>query len=206
MGEGRGALNSKKQYNINMQKNTFTTFDISKICGVYPTTVINWINQKKLPSFSTPGGHHRVRAEDLLAFLKEYNFPIPAALSSERKKVLIVDDDEVFAKMMARAFGTRKDLYDVTVLHDGYQALLAVGKSAPDLMVIDVVMPVMDGPTVCQKIKSDAGTKGIKIIAVTGERMAPAGEKLIRRCCDSLLRKPLDVDQLLKRAGELLGV
>jgi len=189
-----------------MKRNTFTTFDISKICGVYPTTVINWINQKKLPSFSTPGGHHRVKAEDLMAFLKEYNFPIPPGLSGARKKVLIVDDDEIFAKMLARAFGTRKDLYEVTVLHDGYQALLSVGKSAPDLMVIDVVMPVMDGPTVCQNIKADPGTKGIKIIAVTGESIAPAAEKLIRKCCDSLLRKPMDIDQLLKRAGELLGV
>ncbi len=189
-----------------MKRNTFTTFDISKICGVYPTTVINWINQKKLPSFSTPGGHHRVKAEDLMVFLKEYNFPIPAFLSSSRKKIMIVDDDEIFAKMLARAFGTRKDLYEVTVLHDGYQALLAVGKGAPDLMVIDVVMPIMDGPTVCQNIKSDPVNKSVKIIAVTGERMAPPAEKIVRKCCDSLLRKPLDVDQLLKRAGELLGL
>lgn len=188
-----------------MAKNTFTTFEISKICGVYPTTVINWINQKKLPSFSTPGGHHRIKSEDLLAFLKEYNFPVPASLSSSKRKVLIVDDDEVFAKMLSRAFATQKELYDVTVLHDGYQALLAMGKTPPDLLVIDVVMPIMDGPTVCQKIKSDQGTKGIKIIAVTGERMSPESEKLVRRNCDSLLRKPLDIDHLLKRAGELLG-
>ena len=147
-----------------------------------------------------------MKAEDLMVFLKEYNFPIPPSLSSAKKKIMIVDDDEIFAKMLARAFGTRKDLYEVTVLHDGYQALLAVGKGAPDLMVIDVVMPVMDGPTVCQNIKADPGTKGIKIIAVTGERMAPPAEKLIRKCCDSLLRKPLDVDQLLNRAGELLGI
>jgi two-component system, OmpR family, response regulator VicR len=191
-----------------MDKKTYTTFDISKICGVYPTTVINWINQKKLPSFSTPGGHHRVKAEDLMAFLKEYNFPVPPGLGavSGRKKVLIVDDDGIFAKMLSRAFGTRKDLYEVSVLHDGYQALLAVGKAPPDLLVIDVVMPVMDGPTVCRNIKADPANKGIRIIAVTGERLAPAAEKEVRKFCDSLLRKPLDVDQLLGRAGELLGV
>ncbi len=188
-----------------MNKNTFTTFEISKICGVYPTTVINWINQKKLAAFSTPGGHNRVKAEDLLAFLKEYNFPVPAYLSGARKKVLIVDDDEIFARMLSKAFGTRKDLYEVSVLHDGYQALLAIGKTPPDLLVIDVVMPVMDGPTVCRQIKADPGNKGIKIIAVTGERLDPAADKAVRRSCDSLLRKPLDVDQLLERASELLG-
>jgi len=189
-----------------MNKKTFTTFDISKICGVYPTTVINWINQKKLASFSTPGGHHRVKAEDLLAFLKEYNFPIPPGLGAVKRKVLIVDDDETFAKMLSRAFGTRKDLYEVAVLHDGYQALLAVGKAPPDLLVIDVVMPVMDGPTVCRNIKADPAAKEIKIIAVTGERMGASSEKEVRKFCDSLLRKPLDVDKLLARAGELLGL
>lgn len=189
-----------------MHKNTFTTFEISKICGVYPTTVINWINQKKLPSFSTPGGHHRIKAADLLAFLKAYDFPIPAYLSAEQKKVLIVDDDVVFSKMLSRTFATRKDVYQVKVLHDGYQALMEIGKNQPDLMVIDVVMPVMDGPTVCRKIKEDVQTKAIKIIAVTGERMNPAEEKQLRKHCDSLLHKPLDVNVLLKRAGELLDV
>lgn len=189
-----------------MNKKTYTTFDISKICSVYPTTVINWINQKKLPAFSTPGGHHRVKAEDLLAFLKEYNFPLPSGLGSQRKRVLVVDDDEVFARMLSKAFSTRKDLYEVTVLHDGYQALLAVGRTPPDLLVIDVVMPVMDGPTVCRNIKADPANKGVRIIAVTGERMGPQAEKELRKSCDSLLRKPLDIDQLLARAGELLGV
>lgn len=189
-----------------MNKKTYTTFDISKICSVYPTTVINWINQGKLPAFATPGGHHRVKAEDLLAFLKKYNFPLPAGLGSERKRVLVVDDDEIFARMLSKAFATRKDLYEVTVLHDGYQALLAVGKNPPDLLVIDVVMPVMDGPTVCRNIKADPANKSVRIIAVTGERMLPQAEKELRKSCDSLLRKPLDVDHLLGRAGELLGL
>ncbi len=188
-----------------MSKSTFTTFEISKICGVYPTTVINWIKQGKLKAFSTPGGHHRIAAADLKAFLAEYNFPVPAFLSGARKRVLLVDDDVTFTKMVSRVLDQRKDVFEVEVLHDGYAALMAVGKKAPDLLIIDVVMPVMDGPTVCRNIKADPTTKDVKIIAVTGERLTPEGEKAIRRHFDSFMHKPVDVDQLLKKALRLSG-
>lgn len=188
-----------------MSKSTFTTFEISKLCGVYPTTVINWIKQGKLKAFATPGGHHRIAAGDLKDFLVKYNFPVPAFLSGARKRVLVVDDDVTFTKMIGRVLEQRKDVLDVEILHDGYQALMAVGKSAPDLLIIDVVMPVMDGPTVCRNIKADPSTKDVKIIAVTGERLSAEAEKNLRRHCDSFMRKPVDVDQLLKKALRLSG-
>jgi len=79
---------------------TYTTFYISKICDVYPTTVANWIDEGKLKAFTTPGGHRRVSADDLKEFLKKYNMPVPEKLfSNGKKKVLAVDDDKAVLKV-----------------------------------------------------------------------------------------------------------
>ena len=61
-----------------MPRNSYyTTFEISQICQVNPTTVQNWVKEGKLKAFVTPGGHRRIQREDLLAFLKEFGMPIP---------------------------------------------------------------------------------------------------------------------------------
>src|SRR5262245_35885100 len=77
-----------------MPKETFTTFEISRFCNVFVTTVANWIDEGKLPAYRTPGGHRRVMRRDLLEFMAKYNIPIPDDLSGDHEtKVLVVDDD-----------------------------------------------------------------------------------------------------------------
>ena len=84
-----------------MQRRTFfTTFEISQICGVNPTTVQNWIKGKKLKAFQTPGGHRRVRREDLIAFLKKFGMPIPAEFNQGPPLIMIVDDEKYILDML----------------------------------------------------------------------------------------------------------
>src|SRR5437762_7284070 len=61
-------------------KTIYTTHDISRLLQVNPRSVINWIEQNLLPSYRTPGGHRRVRRDDLLAFLRKHQIPTPASL------------------------------------------------------------------------------------------------------------------------------
>ncbi len=187
-----------------IENNSYTTFKISKICGVYPTTVINWINQKKLKAHVTPGGHHRVLKEDLLAFLKEYDFPVPAELCG-RKKVFIVDDDEIFSSLIKRIF-SKKDIFQVFVFKDGYQALMSLGKENPDLMVVDLVMPVMDGPTLCRKIKEDKNLSRIKIVAVSGERLSEDKKKELSKITDGFFEKPVEPSAFFEYCKNILGL
>jgi excisionase family DNA binding protein len=187
-----------------MAKKTYTTFEVGEICGVYPTTVINWVNQKKLGAFVTPGGHRRIRREILVEFLKKYNFPTPVELLGTRRRVLIVDDDPGFAKMLQKAFQRHAEQFDSEVVPNGIEALVRLGKNPPDMIILDVVMPAVDGSTVCATLRANPETRGIRILAVTGKALSDEQKKFIRSKSDGLYRKPFDPNSLVRRAAEVL--
>jgi two-component system, OmpR family, response regulator RpaA len=189
-----------------MSKKTYTTFEVGEICGVYPTTVINWVNQSKLPAFATPGGHRRIRREDLVAFLAKYNFPTPPELLGGRRRVLVVDDDPDCAGMIRRAFQAHEEQFEVSEIHNGIEALVSIGRTPPDLVVLDVVMPIVDGGTVCATLRKNPDTRAIKILAITGKRMDDRAVQSIRSHADGLFQKPFKVEALVKRALELLRI
>ncbi len=185
-----------------MPERTYTTHDIARICDVYPSSVVNWIREGKLRSYQTPGGHHRVTRDDLVAFLGVLRMPLPQELS-RRRRVLIVDDDADLAGVLAKALSRRSD-WSVETCGDGLEALLRIGRSAPDLLVLDIVIPKMDGVRVCRVLKSSPATRGVRVIAISGQR-PPAAEKTLRAIgVEAFYRKPLDLDELAAKAASLL--
>src|SRR5258708_34347473 len=109
-----------------MPENTYTTHDIARFCDVYPSSVSRWINEGKLKSYSTPGGHQRVMREELVRFLNEFRIPIPLEVAIPQKRVLIVDDDVEMARVLSRAFGRHHDVFTAEVCHTGAQALIRI--------------------------------------------------------------------------------
>lgn len=185
-----------------MPSKTYTTHDIAEFCDVYPSTVVHWIDGGKLPSQKTAGGHYRVTREDLIEFLLGLNIRLPAELSA-RKRVLVVDDEEETAKLIARAF-SRNPEYEVETCGDGINALIRIGRTPPDLVILDIVMPKMDGVQVCRVLKSQPQTRGVKIIAISGQKLPFSEKKLVDLDIDGFFRKPLDLKELTGRAAELL--
>lgn len=185
-----------------MPERTYTTHDIAKFCDVYPSSVLHWINGGKLRTYQTDGGHHRVTREDLIDFLQRLNMRLPDELVA-RKRVLIVDDDVELAKIVARAF-SRLPEYEVETCGDGINALIRIGQQPPDLVILDIVIPKLDGIQVCRVLKSQPQTRGIKIIAVSGKKLPFSEKKLVDIKLDAFFRKPLDLRELVARAAELL--
>lgn len=185
-----------------MPEQTYTTHDIAKFCDVYPSSVVLWINDGKLRAYQTAGGHHRVTREDLIGFLQRLNMRLPAELVA-RKRVLIVDDDAELAKVVARAFA-RCPEYEVETCGDGINALIRIGQQPPDLVVLDLVIPKMDGIQVCRVLKSQPQTSNIKIIAVSGKKLPFSEKKLVDIKVDAFFRKPLDLHELVEKAAGLL--
>jgi len=186
-----------------MADKTFTTYDIAKFCDVYPSSVIHWINDGKLKAYSTPGGHHRVTPEDLRVFLKEFKIPLPPELSSGEKKILVVDDDAAMARCVERAFARHPTAFKAEICHTGIDALIRIGQAPPDLVILDIVMPKMDGFQVCKILKSKPETSGVKIIGISGKKL-PSDKKLEEYKIDAFFRKPLDVVELLAKSAEIL--
>lgn len=185
-----------------MPDKTYTTHDIAKFCDVYPSSVVQWINGGKLRTYQTAGGHHRVTREDLIHFLQSLNMRLPDELVT-RQRVLIVDDDAETAKLIARAFSRLPD-YDVETCGDGINALIRIGQRPPDIVILDVVIPKMDGIQVCRVLKGQPQTSHIKIVAISGKKLPVSDKKLAEVNVDAFFRKPLDLKLLVERAAELL--
>lgn len=189
-----------------MEKNFFTTFEIARICGVFPSTVINWVKRGDLRSSRTAGGHRRVVRHDLLEFLKKFNYPVPAAVMGGKRKVLIVDDEAAACRLIARAFKGHSDLIETVTLESGIDALVEIGKVPFDLVILDVVMPVVDGASLCASLKANPATRGVKIIAVTGKRLPEEKLDFIKKNTDAFFRKPLSLAELRAAALSLLQI
>jgi excisionase family DNA binding protein len=189
-----------------MPERTYTTHDIARYCDVYPSSVVRWINDGKLKSYETPGGHQRVGREDLIAFMKEFRIPIPPEVQSTQKRILIVDDDVEMAKVLARVFNRRPDEFHVDVCHSGVEALIRIGQELPDLVILDIVMPKMDGLQVCRVLKSQPKTRGLKIVVISGHKLPFSEKKLNEAKIDAFYRKPLDLAEIMTRCSELLRV
>lgn len=186
-----------------MTEATYTTHDIARFCGVYPSSVVNWINSGKLKSFQTAGGHHRVTKEELLAFMRQLDIPIPVEVAG-RARILIVDDDEEFALAAKRAFAPYADRYEAMTCADGVDALIRIGQTPPDLIILDMVMPKMDGLQVCKVLRARPETRRIKVIAVSGKKLAVSERRLEEAGIDAFLRKPVDIAELIQTAVSLL--
>jgi excisionase family DNA binding protein len=145
----------------------YTTKQIADLCGVHITTAIRWIDTGELPAFRTPGGRRRVTEEDLRNFVGRHGIPVARKIRRDRPLVLVVDDDAIVLRSIARQLEAAQR-YDVVTAGNGYDALLEVGAKLPDLVVLDLLMPNFDGFEVCSAIKRSPSTRDVSIIAVTG--------------------------------------
>lgn len=187
-----------------MGKNFYTTHEVSKFCNVYPTTVINWIKEGKLSAYTTPGGHRRIKKENLLELMKKNNMPIPEELTKGQKHVvLIIDDDTKILQMMKTVLSQEEDLQIISA-ESGFEAGLTIYTNLPDIILLDFLMPNMSGFEVCRKLKSDEKTKDIPIIAVTALKEQEEIKKMFSAGVADLISKPFKSEELIKKVKEHL--
>lgn len=188
-----------------MQEKEFSTFDVGKICNVAHTTVINWIERKELAAHATPGGHRRVYHNDFLAFLKKYNMHVPPELETAKKPgVLIVDDDAEILTMLSRAFKEHAPEFKVRTTQNGMEALMLVGREPPAVIILDVVMPKMDGLAVCKALKAGASSRHINVLVITGKKLTAQQRGYFMETVDGIFRKPFSAVKLVERAVQAL--
>jgi excisionase family DNA binding protein len=188
-----------------MTDRLLTTSEVAAYCQVTNDGVVKWIKAKKLRAYSTPGGHYRIRKSDFREFLERYGMPVdPEFFSEERKKILVVDDHQEMLEAITRALGGDGSAFSILSARDGYEAGLKIGTFKPDLIILDVAASSLDGVDVCQRIKLDPGTEGIKVLAITGQPEQGSMEKAYKVGADLCLVKPLQMESLKKEVSRLL--
>lgn len=184
-----------------------TVSQAGKYCKVSPKTIINWIEAGHLKAYKTVGGHRRIKKEDLDQFLKEKGMPLPEEpKTEEKKKILVVDDDKIIVETIVQALEEDEYGYEMISAADGFEAGLQVSHFKPDLLILDIMMPDINGYEVCQKIKSNPETKDIKIIVLSAYLDDEAFKQMKEYGADACFSKPLPLEQLKYEVARLLGL
>ncbi len=179
-----------------------TTFEASRILGVSLPTVVNWIKAHRIKAHKTPGGHRRIAREDLLAFLKRYQMPVPGELEAgddAKLRVLSVDDDAderelVRARLEPAGFA-------VETASSGFEAGLLVRTFRPDAVLLDLMMPGMDGFAAIAALRRLDETADVPVIACTARADEEAARRIVQAGFAAHLVKPYPGEALV---GELL--
>jgi excisionase family DNA binding protein len=176
------------------EKAVFTTFEAAKLCHVSPLSIINWVNAGRLPAFRTPGGHRRIRREDLARFMRENGIPLPDDVrdGSGRKRVLVVDDEVGIRDVITESLSRRATPYEVVTAADGFEAGRLVATFRPDVVLLDLRMPGLDGFQVCRTIKGDSETASTIVIAMTGYHTQETEARILECGAVRCLAKPIE--------------
>ena len=184
-------------------KTVFTTGEAAKICKVSQQTIIRCFDNGSLKGFRVPGSRfRRIPREQLYAFMKENGIPTEA-LESGKRKILIVDDDEDLVDLMQDAFA-RDGRFDIKTANNGFGAGMLVKEFRPDLVVLDVMLPDINGKEVCQRVRNDPTMKTVKIICISGMVEQNKIADLRAAGADDFMNKPFAVDSLVERGCQML--
>jgi two-component system cell cycle response regulator DivK len=117
-------------------------------------------------------------------------------------KILLVEDNEMNRDMLSRRLEKRG--YSVVIAVDGGEGVAKAKSELPDLILMDMSLPVLDGWEATQQVKADAATKGIPVIALTAHAMESDRQKALEAGCDDFDTKPVELARLLTKIEELL--
>ena len=186
-------------------KTVFTTGEAAKICKVSQQTIIRCFDSGQLKGFRVPGSRfRRIPRDQLFSFMKENGIPTDA-LESGKRKVLIVDDDEELVELLVDVF-ERDGRFDIRSANNGFDAGMQVKEFRPDLVVLDVMLPDINGKEVCQRVRSDSRLDDVQIICISGMVEADKVTDLKLAGANDFLQKPFAVEKLIERACELLDL
>ena len=184
-------------------KTVFTTGEAAKICKVSQQTIIRCFDNGSLKGFRVPGSKfRRIPRENLFLFMRDNGIPTDA-LESGRKKCLIVDDDEDLVDLIEDGF-TRDGRFETRTANNGFDAGMGVREFRPDIVVLDVMLPDINGKEVCQRVRNDPTMDMVKILCISGMVDASKVEGLKAAGANDFMQKPFSIDDLVARSCELL--
>lgn len=189
-----------------MSKSAWTTGEIARQCQVTSMTVLNWIKNGRLRAHQTPGGHYRVREGDLRDFLERHDMldDVPISSNGRGRKILVVDDEPRIVNFVIRILRRRFPEFEFAVALDGYDAGFQAATFRPDLILLDIRMPGMDGVEVCRKIKTSPETMESRILVITAFPEGSDLERMLDFGAEEYLMKPFGAEELIGKVASLM--
>ncbi|MGD9601234.1 MAG: response regulator [Gammaproteobacteria bacterium] len=177
-----------------------TSTEVANLLMVAPVTVRSWAQKGLLRARSTPGGHRRYLRHDVERFAAAHRLRLyTTTLEDIATRVLVVDDDVAFAGYLATLLALHGAVTETA--SNGFSAGRALLVFQPDVVLLDVRMPGMDGVEVCEAIKGDPITRDVRVIGLTGLASPENVARLLAAGAERCLAKPVPEAELLALLG-----
>jgi len=186
------------------EKKVFTTGEAAKLCGVSQQTIIRCFDRGRLQGFKVPGSKfRRIPRDELIRFMKSSDIPTDV-LESRRKRVLVVDDDPQIIELFEDLFA-EDDRYELETAASGYEAGLLTERIKPDLIILDYMLPDVNGNVVCERVRENEGLSATRILIISGVVNRQEVQELLDAGADEFIKKPFSVEELERMMRQLLG-
>ncbi len=184
-------------------KRVFTTGEAAEICQISQQTIIRCFDSGRLKGFRVPGSRfRRIPREELIKFMKDNGIPVDR-LGNGKHRILVVDDDEQIAELFVDVL-ERDGRFEVRTASTGYDAGVATNEFKPDLMILDFMLPDINGNVVCRTVRENPSLVDMKIIIVSGVVNKDEVKDLLNAGADDFVKKPFNIEKLVARITELL--
>jgi len=184
---------------------TLTLYQASRYCGVSPHTISDWIDEGELNALRISGVHRRIRREDLEEFLARRGMPMARHVpEGVPKRILVVEDDPLIVETIIRSLEEEPYDYEIVSASDGIEAGSEVQRFSPDLLILDIMMPHIDGHEVCRDVKRGPSTSRIKVMVLSAYMNEENYERMKEAGADVCFSKPLPLEMLKREVARLL--
>ena len=184
-------------------KDLFTTGEAAQICEVSQQTIIRCFDSGRVEGFRVPGSKfRRIPRQKLIKFMRENSIPLDN-IESGKKKVLVVDDDAEIVELIADIL-VRDGRFDIKAAISGYDAGVQTEQFRPDLILLDYMLPDVNGNVVCQTIRRNPDFQNIKIIIISGVIKQDEIDLLLKSGAEDFIKKPFNIVELTDKITNVL--
>jgi len=186
-------------------KDLFTTGEAAEICRISQQTIIRCFDSGRLEGFRVPGSKfRRIPRQSLIKFMKDNNIPLDS-IESGKKKILVVDDDAEIVELIVDVL-VRDGRFETKTASSGYEAGISTQQFRPDLILLDYMLPDINGNVVCQTIRKNPEFENIKIIIVSGVVKQDEIDQLLKSGAEDFIKKPFNIIELTNKITAVLEI
>ena len=196
-------MTDKDRKRVLAEKQVLTTGEAAELCSVSQQTIIRCFDSGRLTGFRVPGSRfRRIPRSELIRFMRVNEIPVDL-LDDDQVRVLVVDDDPSIVRIIEEMLG-REERFKVRTASTGYDAGMMTREFRPNIILLDYMLPDVNGNIVCERIKSDSDLADTKIIIISGVVRQEEIDGLLEAGADAFIRKPFQVEELIQKINELI--